>query len=192
MRSAAAGERTIVGVAAVFNVDTTIGGRFVERIAPGAFRESLDRGDDVVALFNHEASRVLGRRSSTTLRVWVDDVGLRYEIQANPRDPDAAAVLAKIARGDVTGSSFQFEVLPGGDEITFRGDGMPVRTLLSVRLIDVSPVTFPAYAGTSTSARARGRVEQQIRDRVLRTHEAHARLQRAAAGSSGLRDGGLG
>lgn len=35
-------------------------------------------------------------------------------------------------------------------------DGMQVRTLLEVKLLDVSPVTFPAYPDTSVALRRRG------------------------------------
>ena len=173
----------IVGIAAVFNQDATIGGRFTERIAPGAFRDTLARGDDVVALFNHDVSRVLGRRSNNTLRVWADDHGLRYQIRANLADPDAVSAIMKIDRGDVVGSSFQFEVDPGGDEITFRRDGLPVRTLRSVRLIDVSPVTFPAYAATSVSARAAEAADLAVLGRILTVQDARRRLERASRAS---------
>ena len=51
--------RVLSGYAAVFGVDTKIGG-FTERIAPGAFKETLASGRDVLALADHDQRAVLG------------------------------------------------------------------------------------------------------------------------------------
>ena len=72
-----------------------------------------------------------------------------------------------IERGDVQGSSFAFFVDSTGEEWRMDGD-QEVREIHAVsRLVDVSPVTDPAYAGTTTEARSRWeeRVTQLQRDR---------------------------
>ena len=145
---------TVSGYAAVFNTETVIAGYFLERLASGAFRDALRR-DDVRALFNHDANRVLGRTASGTLHLTEDARGLKYTIELNAGDPLALSVAAMIERRDVNGSSFAFTVQPSDELWTYsKGASMPLRTILRAALIDISPVTFPAYPGTSVTARA--------------------------------------
>jgi HK97 family phage prohead protease len=139
------------GYAAVFGDVTEIAGMFKERIAPGAFASAVAR-DDVRALFNHDANFVLGRTTAGTLRLVEDERGLRYE--ADPPDTTwARDLLVSVGRGDVSQSSFAFEVTEEDWDYGQRGE-MPVRTIKAVRLYDVSPVTYPAYESTSVSARS--------------------------------------
>jgi HK97 family phage prohead protease len=154
------GKKVIAGYAAVYHRADDPGteywlwpGEVVERIKPGAFDRAI-REDDVRGLFNHDPSEVLGRNTAGTLRLSVDDTGLRYEIDP----PDwAGRVVESIGRGDITGSSFGF--MP--DVTTFRDekrDGKPVTVVErdAVRLFDVSPVTFPAYESASVGLRGAG------------------------------------
>ena len=79
LRFAADEPAKLVGHAALFNnVSPDLGG-FRERIKPGAFTDSL-ANDDIRALFNHDPNWLLGRSSAGTLRLSLDSVGLRYEI----------------------------------------------------------------------------------------------------------------
>ena len=144
----------LAGYAARYNSWTTIGGQFMEMVAPGAFSEALKRGDDVRALFNHDANIVLGRTKSGTLKLREDDKGLHYEVELNPADPIAAGVGARVARRDVTGSSFHFDLHPDDDEWypPSKPGGLPQRVLRRLGLVDVSPVTFPAYEAASVYA----------------------------------------
>jgi HK97 family phage prohead protease len=145
---------TISGYAAVFNSVTKIGGQFFEVIAPGAFADTL-KNEDVRALFNHREDHVLGRLSARTLRLTEDAHGLRYDIVVNQDDPMAISVAAKIKRGDVSGSSFSFVIDRPEDERWERAKGasLPLRTMLRLRLIDIGPVAFPAYAATTAGTR---------------------------------------
>src|SRR5436190_5368915 len=70
----------LVGYAAVYNSLSADLGGFKERIKPGAFRSSVTGGTDIRALVDHDASKILGRTSSGTLRLSEDQVGLRIEI----------------------------------------------------------------------------------------------------------------
>lgn len=141
----------IVGYAAVFNQLSDVLGWFREQIAPGAFAEAI--GGDVRALWNHNPDYVLGRTVNGTLRLHEDDHGLAFEVEA-PETQWARDALETIRRGDVNQMSFSFETVrdrwEGGTETETR-----TRTLLQVRLHDVSPVTFPAYPQTSAQVRAR-------------------------------------
>jgi uncharacterized protein len=145
---------SLSGYAALFNVEAVIGGLFRERIAPGAFREALKR-DDVRGLFNHDPNVVLGRKSAGTLTLAEDRTGLRYTIALNPADPIAVSIAARIERKDITGSSFWFGIDSPDDEEWTVDDPkkLPLRTLKRLRLVDVSPVSFPAYEATTVTAR---------------------------------------
>jgi HK97 family phage prohead protease len=123
-----------------------------ERIAPGAFDEAI-RSDDVRGLFNHDPNMILGRTSAGTMRLSADATGLRYEIDP-PDTGTGNDVRTAIKRGDVTGSSFSFDVLESG--WIDNEDGTMIRVIRKARLYDVGPVTFPAYESTSAMARAAG------------------------------------
>ena len=144
----------IHGHAAVFNSLSEDLGGFREKIAPGAFRESLDDDDnDPVALFNHNPDHVLGRKSAGTLRMKEDKRGLHMEI--DPPDTQAGRdVTHLIKRGDINKMSFGFRVKNGGQSWDEQPDGSMVRTLKNVHLLDVSPVTSAAYNKTHVAVRA--------------------------------------
>ncbi|MGE3487920.1 MAG: HK97 family phage prohead protease [Nitrospira sp.] len=150
-RAAGEGEqevRLLTGYAAVFDTLSVELWGFRERIAKGAFGNSL--GDDVRALWNHDTNHVLGRTTNATLRLAEDEIGLHVEIDP-PSSPMADSFVASVERGDVNQMSFAFRTL----EDTWDEDeeGQLIRTLTKVKLYEVSPVTFPAYPATSISAR---------------------------------------
>jgi len=151
VRQDAASER-LSGYAAVFDSPTEIAGLFREIVARGAFSKAVG-ADDVRALFNHDANYVLGRTTSGTLVLSEDETGLRYDVEP-PDTQWARDLMVSVKRGDVSQSSFAFEVLDDAWEYGNRGE-LPTRTIRSVRLYDVSPVTYPAYAATTVSARSR-------------------------------------
>lgn len=137
---------TIRGYAALFNTHSQDLGGFVETILPGAFDDVMKRGTDVVALYNHEPMYLLGRESAGTLRLSIDERGLRYEIDA----PESRAdVVEAIERGDVRGSSFAFRCKGDGEKWSRTQDGRQLREIRSVDgLFDVGPVLKPAYTST--------------------------------------------
>lgn len=136
---------------------------FREKIAPGAFKRSLQSRNDVKLLWNHDSSMVLGSTRSGTLRLYEDSQGLRVEAQL----PDTQAgrdARTLIQRGDVTGFSFGFTVPQGGD--SWNEDGSE-RTLNSVRLFEVSTgVAFPAYPTTNGTATVRGLAAVAVRAEI--------------------------
>jgi len=144
----------------------------VERIMPGAFRDALAGKDDVRALFNHDANHVLGRVSSGTMELRDTKAGLEYRINP-PNTATGRDLLELVRRGDITGSSFGFIVT---DEDSLRHDGRAVREVRQVTVLDVGPVTFPAYEATEVQVRSLPdairedyeRREQQKRHRAAR------------------------
>lgn len=140
----------IIGHAANFNMLSEDLGGFREKIAPGAFANSLKEGD-VRALWNHDSNIVLGRNKSGTLTLTEDEMGLAFEIDP----PDTQLVrdmcISPMQRGDVTQCSFGFRTIKDHWEMI---DDEVVRTLLEVEVFDVSPVTYPAYNSTDVAVRS--------------------------------------
>lgn len=151
----------IAGYSAVFDQETRVG-PFVEKIAPGAFQETIKQ-DDVRALFNHDANYVLGRNLAGTLELREDGNGLAMEAEP-PGAQWANDLLVSIERGDITGQSFGFRVLEDAWE-TKDIDGEPVehRTIKKLKLFDVGPVTFPAYKQTDVAVRSAEQVYEEHR-----------------------------
>ena len=138
----------IVGYAAKFGVNSLVLGDFIERIDPGAFgivaeRRGRKKPLETRALWNHDANFPLARYPGT-LRMTVDEVGLRYEFPV-PDTSYGRDIASNIRAGIVKGSSFSFTVPSGGDAWSVE-DGRSIRTIQRIdTLLDVGPVTFPAY-----------------------------------------------
>lgn len=142
----AAGDDTLVieGYAANFDQTTDLG-YFRETIARGAFDDVLE--DDVRLLLNHDGAP-MARTTNGTLELSVDESGLRYRA-ALADTQDGRDLYKLIKRGDISQSSFAFTIA----EQSWNDD----RTERSIdkvgRLMDVSPVTYPAYPTTTVNAR---------------------------------------
>ena len=152
LRKAASGAASLRGYASVFNSESYDLGGFKEVIAPGAFDQVLAAGEDVICTaLDHEG--IIGRSSSKTLTLGVDERGLWYEV-ALPDTQAGRDIAVLVERGDVRGSSFGFHVPIGGDSLEERG-GVVLRTVNQVdRLRDVGPVVNPAYEATDVALRA--------------------------------------
>lgn len=151
------GKQVIAGYGAVFWNSTKPGTQYrlsdnmVERIRPTAFHRAISEAHNARALYNHDSASLLGTVASGTCRLSVDLRGLKYEIAIDPADPDHHRVLAKIKRGDLTGSSFAFRPT----KISWGKDGSDdVRWIEDLELFDVGPVTYPAYGGATTGLRS--------------------------------------
>jgi len=178
------GARVISGYAAVFydagnpGTEYQLWDTVYERIAPGAFNRAIAEAQDVVGCFNHDDGVLLGRTANGTVRLQVDAVGLRYEIDVNEQDPEAVSVAAKIERGDLRGSSFAF--IAKSWTYTEVGD-VVIREITDCDLYDVCPVTIPAYEATSTAIRSdseRAAIQREIEKlRAKRDAEADEALK---------------
>jgi uncharacterized protein len=143
--------RTLTGHAAVFGQVATVP-EGIEGLTAGAFDGVLaNPSTDVRALWNHDPTLLLGRQGAGTLTLDVDDDGLTFEVPL-PNTSYAEDLRELVKRGDLDGASFGF--VPGESHLE-RSEAGTVRWHTAVaQLVDVSPVTFPAYAGAGTQLRA--------------------------------------
>lgn len=164
VRAASDDTLTVSGYAAVFDDITDIG-YFKERIARGAFDGVMQ--DDVRLLINHTGVP-LARTTNGTLDLEVDDTGLRYT--ARLADTTEGRDLYKlIKRGDISQSSFAFTI---ADEDWDRKANLRTITKMGA-LLDVSPVTYPAYPTTTVAARAKAAgPEDEVVEEILEAIDA--------------------
>lgn len=168
--------KTARGYAALFNVETDIGGYFREQIAPGAFADSIKSGD-VRALVDHDSGRVIGRSTAGTLRLKEDTKGLAVEIDL-PDTSDGRDLAVQLDRGDISGMSFGFRATREQWDTT--GD-VPLRTILQVELFEVSAVAFPAYDDTSIALRSLDAAREEDKRKKRENFEAATRRLRMKA-----------
>jgi hypothetical protein len=123
-----------------------------EYIAPGAFTNVL-KTSDCRAVFNHDPNFILGRESAKTLELTEDETGLRSVIYL-PDTQYARDLAVSVERGDVREQSFCFTVIRDRWEED-QENKIATRTILEIgELIDISPVTYPAYPDTDIAKRS--------------------------------------
>jgi HK97 family phage prohead protease len=154
---------TMAGRFAVFNewteIDSVWEGRFMERIAPGAFlRTFAEDRDRMRVLFNHGRDPHIGDKvlgPLVTLRE--DERGAYYEVPL--LDTSYNRDLLPGLQAGQYGASFRFTV--DHDEVderpppsAFNPQGLPERTIRQARVYELGPVTWPAYQGATAAATA--------------------------------------
>ena len=148
------------GHAAVFNKLSEDLGGFREKIKRGTFKDTIEE-DDARGIFNHDSNIVLGRQGNGTLELKEDRTGLAFKLFPPDTQLVRDMVVAPIERGDVTQMSFGFRTLSDSWSTV---DGEEIRELQKVTLIEISPVTFPAYPDTD--------VNSEVGKRSLEAHLA--------------------
>lgn len=158
------GQRTISGYAVKWEMKSHALGflkRFKEQFTRGAFADSLTV-DDQLALWSHDTTKVLGRTKNGTLRLFEDDVGLRFELDL-PNSTLGNDAYETIKRGDVDGVSFGFRMIKQAwDENDTENI---VRTISKAKLVEISPVAFPAYPDSQVSARSQDPYAQHMQEK---------------------------
>ena len=154
----------VEGLAAVYEQETRIAdvfGEFVEVIRKGAF-DDCDFSD-VRLLVNHDFNGIALARSRrnnksdkpNTMQLTVDENGVNIKADLDTENNEQArALYSAISRGDMDGMSFCFYVEEDGQRWS-KENGVERREILKVaKVIEVSAVNFPAYAGTNIDARS--------------------------------------
>lgn len=94
----------------------------------------------------------MGSTANGTAVLREDEVGLWGSVEINEKDQEAVNGYARVARGDVDGCSFGFDI--ARQEEWWDDEGIYHTKITEVDpLFEVSPCTFPAYKATSISAR---------------------------------------
>lgn len=153
--------RTIRGYALKWGTRSNDLGGFVETLEP----ESLAKTDltDVRAFIDHEPSKIIGRTTSGTLRLDVNDIGLRFEVDV-PKTSYGDDLLEMVNRGDITGCSFGMVVPDGGAKWT-KENGTYLRSITEIsRLWEISIVTMPAYEDTNVEVAKRELSDEKTRE----------------------------
>ena len=124
-------------------------GRFIERIAKGAFSRALKRNNNVRILLNHDWNRDLGGQKDGNLELCEDAIGLKARAVITDKE-----VIDKARRGDLVGWSFGFSDVDVESQLE---NGMPTRYVRDLELYEVSildKTKTPAYDGTLVSVRS--------------------------------------
>jgi len=159
-----AGGPVMEGHFAVFNqwteIDSVFEGRFLERVAPGAFRKTFkEQRERMRVLFQHGMDFQVGDKPLgpiTDLRE--DDEGAYYEVPLLDAPYVREDILPGL-RANLYGASFRFRVLreeidddPGTSD--HNPHGLQERTIKEAQVMEFGPVTFPAYEGATAGVRS--------------------------------------
>lgn len=162
---------TFEGYAAVFNSPTRINsweGEFDEQIAPAAFRKSI-RERTPKFQFDHGRSNFGSLPPGVIEEIAEDDRGLYVRARMSS-SPYWEPLREAISSGAVDGMSFRFSVIreewrdaegkivkpEDVEEALWSGSrGILLRTLKEVRVDEVGPVVWPAYADTTAGLRSK-------------------------------------
>lgn len=170
--------RTFEGYGAVFNSPTRIDsweGTFDEQIAPGAFRKSLKERTPKFQ-FDHGHHPLIGSVPIGTIPpggIYEDERGLFVQARLG-QHIIIDLIREAISTGAIDGMSFRFSVVRDewrdaegkivkpedvADALWDGSRGILLRTLKEVKVAEVGPVVWPAYADTSAAVRSTGIVQ---------------------------------
>ncbi|MGD9991374.1 HK97 family phage prohead protease [Pseudonocardia sp.] len=141
-----------------YEIDSWWEGRFLESIAPGAFRKTLAEGRDLIkVLYDHGMDPQIGNKVLGPHDSREDGDGAYYECPLF--DTSYNRDLLPGLRAGVYGSSFRFRVIrdewneePGKSD--YNPEGIPERTIKEVRVFEFGPVTFPANPEATAGVRS--------------------------------------
>ena len=162
LREAAEGgseSRTIEGYAIVFGVESRIlsdyWDNYREIIEQGAITEERLKEMDIKMTMYHNREKILARSTNGegTLKLSVDDVGVKYSFEA-PNTVDGDTALELVKRGDLSGSSFMFWTDERNVSYERRSDDIMLRRVKTIGMIyDMTIAADPAYEQTTVAAR---------------------------------------
>lgn len=174
LRAASVEGNTLFGVAHAFGARAQVVRGTYEQFAAGAFDHVLAQPtQDTRAFWQHDQRLLLGRQGNGTLRLEPTEEGLAFEIDL-PSTTYANDLKELVLRGDLDEMSFGF--IPDQMRLTKATDGLQVRTHTRVgALVDISPVSLPAFTGTSVTLRTSAPESESPRSQAAR---ARARVNR--------------
>ncbi|WP_205801449.1 HK97 family phage prohead protease [Micromonospora thermarum] len=168
LRAADDGGSRFGGLAAVYGVRAAIGNPrtwgFFEEFASGAAARTLAEFDQRM-LIDHDTYYLVSRVSAGDLVLTETDRGIEVDSGLDEELSYVRDLRRNVEKRRITGMSIGFWVAPGGSEWTEieveepRADGKvevytaDLRIIRDIDLIEVSAVTFPAYADTEAALR---------------------------------------
>jgi HK97 family phage prohead protease len=155
---------SFTGYASVFNSPSEDLGGFIEYVAPGAFKRSLQSRNEVKLLWNHDSGEPLASLRGGTMQLVEDERGLKVTAQL-PQTSRGRDVAELLRTNVINEMSFGFNVIKD----SWSRDGQ-TRTLESVRLFEVSVVSFGAYKSTEAAVRSSAQTinPDQLADALLK------------------------
>jgi HK97 family phage prohead protease len=136
-------KRRVSGYALLFDTLSEDLGGFRTKIAPTA----INLRSDVLGLFSHDTSKVLGRTSAGTLTLSKDARGLAFSLDL-PNTTIGNDTLESVKRGDIKGCSFGCYI--NSDSWDTSGP-LPIRTIKAADVFEISLVSMPAFSDTSAA-----------------------------------------
>lgn len=148
-----AGEPMLRGLAVPYDKWSEDLGGFRERIAVDAARADVEGGKPIAMLWQHDPahpiSKTTARRSPLVLENTPRGVFFEQDVRSL-----TAEQRQRIEDGVVDQMSFGFKVRSRDDDHWEEvGKGKYQRTVLRMSLVEISPVTFPAYRQTKVAVR---------------------------------------
>lgn len=142
-----------------YEIDSWIEGRFLEQVAPGAFRKTMtERRDSIVSLFNHGMDFNIGDKVLGPVEELYEakDAGVGV---VRLLDTSYNRDLLPGLQAGVYRSSFMFNVVRDEwndepEQSDHNPKGLPERTIKEVRLFEFGPVTFPANPAATSGMRS--------------------------------------
>lgn len=123
------------------------GNTFYEQTEKGAFKRDIESNKNITLVIDHDDNRVIAQTKDKTLRLYEDNIGLRYEALIHQKDID---VLRDIQTKKFTGCSFKFFCRRSYNKELYKNK--TVRVLSDVELSHVTllkePI-YPAYIGST-------------------------------------------
>ena len=142
-----------------YEVDSMYEGHFMERVAPGAYADTIasDRASMRVTL-NHGRDPQAGDKPLGPIReLEEDDTGARYEVGL--LDTSYNRDILPGLKAGLYGASMRFSVQAEdwdrSPEVSeYNPDAIPERTITKARVMEFGPVTFPANADATAGVRS--------------------------------------
>lgn len=185
------------GYAAVVNmpteIDSRLEGNFIERIATGAFRDTIrENRNEIRVMFEHGNHPLVGNMILGTLDELREDTkGLYYSSQLF--DTSYNRELEPGLRSGQYGASFRFRAVresftPRPRKSKTNPRGIPERTVLQARVFELGPVAFGAYSQATATLRSDDPVCLEIAGRIEDARALPAKYPREPGFIRRLRD----
>lgn len=157
-------KKNISGYINKFNTRSQYMG-FFEEVAQGAFDKTLSDSHNIYAMYNHDSSKILGSTRGENLKLYTDEIGLKFELDINENISYARDLYELVSNNDINGCSFGFRV--NDDSWTRTEEGLDLRIIKEVELVEVTITPFPAYLDSEASCRSyenyKGVKEEEVR-----------------------------